>query len=79
MMDISDITLVTMSGLIVALSTAVIVAVNYRRVPCFNRWGVEEVEDVVDVIQDDGQQAVSQAAPQDWVIRNNVINGAKKV
>lgn len=79
MMDISDITLVTMSGIIVVVSSAVIIAVNYRRLPCFNRWGVEEVEDVVHVIQDDGQQAVSQAAPQDWVIRNNVINGVKKV
>lgn len=49
MMDISDITLVTMSGLIVALSTAVIVAVNYRRLPCCNRERQEEVKDWVTV------------------------------
>jgi hypothetical protein len=98
MMDISDITLVTMSGLIVVVSSAIIIAVNYRRLPCFNRWRVEEVEDVVHVIQEDGQQdgqqsgpqsrpqartqapqQTPQQAPQDWVIRNNVINGVKKV
>jgi len=74
-MDISDITLVTMSGLIVAVSSAIIIAVNYRRLPCCNRERQDEVEDVVHVIQED----VSQPGPQDWIIRNNVINGAKKV
>lgn len=75
MMDISDITLVTMSGIIVVVSSAVIIAVNYRRLPCFNRQRLDEVEDVVHVIHDNGPQP----GPQDWVIRNNVINGVKKV
>lgn len=68
MMDISDITLVTMSGIIVVVSSAVIVAVNYRRLPCYNRQRLEEVEDV------------QQAGPKDWVtVNNSMITGAKKV
>lgn len=80
MMDISDITLVTMSGLIVVVSSAVIIAVNYRRLPCFNRERLDDVEDVVHVIQEDGQQAGSQSAPKDWVtVNNRVITATKKV
>ena len=80
MMDISDITLVTMSGIIVVVSSAIIIAVNYRRLPCYNRQRLDDVEDVVHVIQDDGQQAGSQSAPKDWVtVNNSMITGAKKV
>jgi hypothetical protein len=37
MFDISDISLIAMSSVIVAVSTGIIVIVNYRRLTCCNR------------------------------------------